>query len=81
MNKRTIVSLEAPFSEFVDQRVEEGRYASASEVVQAGLKLLEEREAYVETVRAAILEGEQSGEPQPFDLEEFLAEMRREHMK
>lgn len=81
MNKRTTISLDTPFSEFVEQQVEEGRYASASEVVQAGLRLLEEQEAYVEAVRAAIIEGEESGEPQPFDLKEFLAEMHRDHAK
>lgn len=81
MNKRTTISLDTPFSEFVAQQVEEGRYASASEVVQAGLRLLEEREAYVEAVRAAIVEGEESGDPQPFDLKEFLEEMHREHAK
>jgi antitoxin ParD1/3/4 len=81
MNKRTTISLDTPFSEFVEQQVEEGRYASASEVVQAGLRLLEEQEAYVEAVRAAIIEGEKSGEPQPFDLKEFLAEMHRDHAK
>lgn len=81
MNKRTTISLDTPFSEFVEQQVEEGRYASASEVVQAGLRLLEEQEAYVEAVRAAIIEGEKSGEPQPFNLKEFLAEMHRDHAK
>lgn len=81
MNKRTTISLDTPFSEFVEQQVEEGRYASANEVVQAGLKLLEEQEAYVEAIRAAIIEGEESGEPQPFDLAEFLAEMHRDHAK
>ena len=81
MNKRTTLSLDTPFSEFVEQQVEEGRYASASEVVQAGLRLLEEQEAHVEAVRAAIIEGEESGEPQPFDLKEFLAEMHRDHAK
>jgi len=81
MNKRTTISLDTPFSEFVEQQVEEGRYASASEVVQAGLRLLEEQEAYVEAVRAAIIEGEESGEPQPFDLKEFLAEMHRDYAK
>ncbi|RST86952.1 type II toxin-antitoxin system ParD family antitoxin [Aquibium carbonis] len=81
MNKRTTISLDTPYSEFVEQQVEEGRYASANEVVQEGLKLLEEREAHIEAVRAALIEGEESGLPQPFDLQEFLAEMHRTHAK
>lgn len=36
----------------------------------------------MEAVRAAIIEGEESsGEPQPFDLKEFLAEMHRDFAK
>ncbi len=81
MNKRTTISLDTPYSEFVEQQVEEGRFASANEVVQEGLKLLEEREAHIEAVRAALIEGEESGELQPFDLQEFLAEMRRTHAR
>ena len=81
MNKRTSISLETPYSEFVEQQVGEGNYASASEVVQAGLQLLEEHEAYVAAVRAALIEAEESGPSEPFDLQEFLEDMRRERAK
>jgi antitoxin ParD1/3/4 len=80
MNKNTSISLGPRFTEFVDRQVEDGRFASASEVVRAGLRL-EEHEAYVAFVRAALIEGEQSGEPQPFELQEFLSEMHRERAK
>ena len=73
MNKRTTISLTTPFREFVEQQVEDGHYASADEVVQAGLRLLEEQEAYVEAVRAALIEGENSGPPEPFDFKTFIA--------
>lgn len=81
MNTHMKLSLDDHSADFIDQQVEDGNFASASEVVAAGLKLLEERQAYVEAVRAALIEGEESGEPQPFDLHEFLAEMHREHAK
>lgn len=81
MNKNTSISLGPHFAEFVEQQVGDGRYASASEVVRAGLRLLEEQESYVAAVRAALIEGEESGEPQPLDLDEFLLEMRRENSK
>jgi antitoxin ParD1/3/4 len=76
MNKNTSFSLGEHFTEFVEQQIEEGHYASASEVVQAGLRLLEEREAYVKAVRAALVEGEESGPPEPFDFDEFIARKR-----
>ena len=75
MGKNTSVTLSDHFMEFVDQQIEEGRYGSVSEVVRAGLRLLEEHEAQLQALRAAIIEGEESGEPEPFDVDEFLAEM------
>jgi antitoxin ParD1/3/4 len=81
MNKNTSISLGPHFTEFVEQQVEEGRYASASEVVRAGLRLLEEHEAYVAYVRAALIEGEQSGPSEPFDFDEFIARMHAKRVK
>lgn len=78
MNKNTSISLGEHFATFVDQQVEEGRYASASEVIRAGLRLLEQHEMRIERLRAAIIEGEESGEPEPFDFDEFIARKRRE---
>lgn len=78
MNKNTSISLGDHFSEFVSQQVDDGRFASASEVVRAGLRLLEEHELHVERLRAAIIEGEESGPSQPFDFDEFIARKHRE---
>jgi hypothetical protein len=46
------------------------------DVVRAGLRLLEEHEAKLAALRAALIEGEQSRLPEPFDFDGFLAEMR-----
>lgn len=71
----TTVRLNDHFDAFAREQVETGRYASTSEVVQAGLGLLEEREAKIAALNAAIIEGEESGDFQPFDAKSFLAEM------
>ena len=76
MTKHTSVKIDDHFSEFIVRQVDQGRYESASDVVQAGLRLLEEYEKKLEALRAALIEGEESGQPQPFDLEAFLEEMR-----
>lgn len=77
MPRNTSVTLGEHFLEFIDRQVTAGRYGSASEMVRAGLRLLEEQEAKLAALRAALIEGEGSGPPQPFDFDAFLAEKRR----
>jgi antitoxin ParD1/3/4 len=79
MPRNTSVTLGEHFTQFIDQQVSEGRYGSASEVMRAGLRLLEEQDAKLEALRAALIEGEESGEPQPFDSDAFLKEMREKY--
>jgi antitoxin ParD1/3/4 len=78
MPKATSVTLPDHFATFIDDQVAKGRFGSPSDVVQAGLRLLEEYEMKVQALRAALVEGEQSGSSGPFDVEAFLEEMRKE---
>ena len=73
MPRNTSVSLGDHFTDFINERIESGRYRSASDVVRAGLQLLEEHETKVEALRGALLEGEQSGQVTPFDFDAFIA--------
>lgn len=72
MARNTSVSLGDHFVGFIDERVASGRYNSASDVIRAGLRLLEEHEARVEALREALVEGEQSGAASPFEFDEFI---------
>jgi len=56
MPKNTSVIIGDHFAEFIESQVSQGRYGSASDVVRAGLRLLEEREMKVEALRAALIE-------------------------
>jgi len=74
MKHNTSVTLGNHLGEFVSKQVAEGRYSNTSEVVRDGLRLLEEREVKLQALRAALIEGEQSGPLTPFDFESFRAE-------
>jgi antitoxin ParD1/3/4 len=78
MARNTSVTLGDHFADFIDERVQEGRYGSASDVVRAGLRLLEEREAKLDLLRAALIEGEESGPATPFDFDAFIDRKSRE---
>ncbi len=79
MGKNTSFALGDHFAGFIDTQVAEGRYASASDVVRAGLRLLESEEAKLAALRAALIAGEESGPSTEFDFGEFLARKRVQH--
>ena len=79
MIRNTSVSLGEHFTGFIDSQVKVGRYGSASDVIRAGLRLLEEHEMKVQALHDALVAGEQSGEPLPFDGGDFLARMHARH--
>jgi len=66
MAKGTTVELGNELGLFVSSGVKKGRYRSASEVIRAGLRLLQDEEAKLEGLRRALIEGEESGEPRKF---------------
>lgn len=79
--RNTSVSLGDHFAGFIDQKVKEGRYASASDMIRAGLRLLEEEEAKLTRPRELIAEGEASGPGRAWDWParraEWMAEARK----
>jgi antitoxin ParD1/3/4 len=77
MPRNTSISLGDHFADFVDTQVRAGRYGSASEVIRAGLRLLEEREAALGALREAIDVGDRSGSAEPFDFDTYIAGKRR----
>lgn len=73
MAMNTSISLDDHFAAFLAEQVDAGRYRSASEVVRAALRLLEEREVHLTALRASLVAGENSGEAEEFDFEAFIA--------
>lgn len=74
MAKNTSVSLGDHFEGFIAHQIETGRYGSASEVVRAGLRLLEDNENKLAALRRMLVEGEQSGRAD-YSYEALIAEL------
>lgn len=81
MAKNASIVIGDRLAAFIESQVAEGRYGSASDVVSAGLRLLEERETRLAALRAALIEGEESGASTPFDMEAFIARKRAENAR
>lgn len=61
MAKNTSVTLGEHFDQFINQQLSSGRYGSASEVIRAGLRALEDQEIKIMNLRNMLVEGENSG--------------------
>lgn len=61
MAKNTSVTLGEHFDQFINQQLNTGRYGSASEVIRAGLRVLEDQETKILNLRNMLVEGENSG--------------------
>ena len=77
--KTTSVALGSYFEEFIARTIQTGRYNNASEVIRAGLRMLEENEQKIHELKAAIEEGENSGRYEGFDAESHLQSLKAAH--
>lgn len=76
MSKNTSISLGNYFEDFVNQQITSGRYKNVSEVIRAGLRLLEDEENKTIVLKKAIQEGLDSGIAEDFDPLEQLKELK-----
>ncbi|WP_310379063.1 type II toxin-antitoxin system ParD family antitoxin [Flavobacterium sp.] len=76
MGRNTSVSLGDYFESFVDNSVSEGRFKNASEVIRAGLRLLESEENKVIILKNAIKEGIESGIAENFNPKDHLESLK-----
>ncbi|MES9841013.1 MAG: type II toxin-antitoxin system ParD family antitoxin [Candidatus Thiodiazotropha endolucinida] len=77
MSKNTSITLGEHFDSFITNQLNSGRFSSASEVVRAGLRLLEEEETKLVTLRKMLHEGE-SSEFVKYSLEGLISEIDNE---
>lgn len=79
MSKNTSISLGSYFDEFVQKQVSTGRYKNVSEVIRAGLRLLEDEESKMTALREAIIKGKESGIIEDFDPIQNLKDLKSKH--
>jgi len=79
--KNTSISLGNYFDQFVQAQVSVGRYKNVSEVIRAGLRLLENEESKVIALKNAIQEGLNSPRVENFDFDENLESLKTEKRK
>lgn len=76
------LSLGQHWNDFIDRKVSQGRYRSASEVVRDALRLLEEREnEKLENLRNLLIEGENSGFTRGLNPEEIIRSAKKEYQE
>ena len=76
MSKNTSISLGNYYDTFIQSNLSSGRYKTASEVVRAGLRLLEEEENRIIALKNAIKEGVESGTASNFNPKLHLKELK-----
>ncbi len=79
--KNTSISLGDYFDQFVQTQVSAGRYKNVSEVIRAGLRLLENEESKFIALKNAIKEGQNSPLVEDFDFDENLSRLKAEKRK
>ena len=64
---------------WIKAQIEAGHYTNDSEYIRDLIRREQERSAEVEAIRAALREGEASGQPRAFDPEAFKQRMSNTH--
>ena len=76
---RKTITLTDQQDAWIASQIEAGLYINDSEAIRDLIRREQGRSFEIDTIRQALIEGEQSGEPQPFDFEDFLHRMNAEN--
>jgi antitoxin ParD1/3/4 len=74
---RKTITLTDQQDDWIKSQVEGGDYTNDSEYIRDLIRREQERGAEIETVRAALIEGEKSGKPRRFNVDAFKRKLRR----
>lgn len=72
---RKTITLTEKQDGWIKAQIDAGHYTNDSEYIRDLIRREQERSAGIDAIRAALIEGEASGEPSPFDAEAFKQKM------
>lgn len=76
---RKTITLTDKQDAWIKAQIDAGHYTNDSEYIRDLIRREQERSGDIETIRAALIEGEGSGEPKPFDAGAFKQRMLTMH--
>jgi antitoxin ParD1/3/4 len=79
MAKNTSILLGDYFEEFINHQVQSGKFASASEVVRAALRVFEQEEKLKAELVGELKKGEKSGFVEAFDRQTFVKNLHTKY--
>ncbi len=76
---RKFITLTEQQNAWIAAQIDAGNYTNDSEVIRDLIRREQERSVEIESIRQALIEGEQSGEPEPFDFAAFKQRKAAQH--
>jgi antitoxin ParD1/3/4 len=76
---RKTITLTDKQDSWIKAQIDAGRYTNDSEYIRDLIRREQERSAEIEVINAALIDGESSGEPRPFNAKAFKQRMLAKH--
>ena len=76
---RKTITLTDKQNDWIKAQIDAGHYTNDSEYIRDLIRREQERNFEIEAIRAALTEGENSGEPRSFDVDVFKQRMMAAH--
>jgi antitoxin ParD1/3/4 len=77
--KRKTITITDNQDKWIKSQINAGEFTNDSEYIRDLIRRDQASQADIEVIRAALIEGEESGEPQPFDVAQFKKAMSAKH--
>lgn len=77
--KRKTITITDNQESWIKSQINAGEFTNDSEYIRDLIRRDQTSQADIEVIRAALIEGEESGEPQPFDVAQFKSAMTAKH--